>query len=544
MQTSDETTEEFRIALICAGKLPDLLAIARGLLPPRARLSAHEFALVNTLPPADSARIAFVRGLIREGRDPLGDWLCALRTPEEKRTTGAIYTPAKIVESMVAWAAAQATPARVIDPGAGSGRFILAAGTIFPEAQLVAIDNDPAALLVLRANANVLGMSDRLWVHCTDYCKVRVGRIKDLTLYVGNPPYVRHHEIVQADKEWLANAALKFGLRASKLAGLHVYFFLRTRQIAQSGDYGAFVTSAEWLDVKYGSLLRSMLADGLGGTAVHVIAANSMPFDAITTGAITTFHIGRATVGLRMRTVSSIADLGDLSVGQIVPWTTARATPRWSILAHGGIPSAVVAGHIELGELFDVHRGQVTGANSIWIAGKFNGPLPQSVQFRCVTKAREIIEAGEILNDSARLRRVIDLPIDLQVLDPDDLEMVRAFIRWAKRHGADQPYVARHRRAWWSVGLKSAAPILCTYMARRPPTFAYNPHCVRHINIAHGLYPRQLLDGHTLANLARFLNSSVRASDGRTYAGGLIKFEPSEIQRLYIPNLATLNGTP
>jgi hypothetical protein len=41
--------------------------------------------------------------------------------------------------------------------------------------------------------------------------------------------------------------------------------------IAQPGDYGAFITVTEWLDVIYGSVLRRLLADGLGGTALHVI---------------------------------------------------------------------------------------------------------------------------------------------------------------------------------------------------------------------------------------------------------------------------------
>lgn len=544
MEGLDQAAEEPGFALISAGDVADVLAVARALLPCRTRLTAPELALAKTLPPADPIRVAVARKLIREGGDPLGDCLCALRTPEERRAIGAVYTPAGIVESMVGWAATQSTPTRVIDPGAGSGRFIIAVGTIFPEAELVAIDTDPAALLVLRANAGVLGFSGRLKVHCADYRKVQPGRIQGRTLYIGNPPYVRHHDITEADKVWFAKGALRFGLRASKLAGLHVHFFLRTRQLAQPGDYGAFVTSAEWLDVKYGSLLRGMLLDGLGGTAVHVLAANSMPFEAITTGAVTTFDVGRRGLGLRMRTVASVAELGHLQDGAIVPWAMAEATPRWSILARGDTPGTAAAGQIELGELFDVHRGQVTGANDIWIAGEYTGLLPQSVLFRCVTKAREIIEAGEILDDPARLRCVIDLPINLQNLGPADLEAVRAFIRWAKRRGADQPYVAVHRKAWWSVGLRQPAPILCTYMARRPPTFTYNPHGIRHINIAHGLYPREPLDARTLATLARFLNTNVRVSDGRTYAGGLTKFEPSEIQRLYIPDLATLHGTP
>ena len=68
---------------------------------------------------------------------------------------------------------------------------------------------------------------------------------------------------------------------------------------------------------------------------------------------------------------------------------------------------------MELGELCRVHRGQVTGANRIWIAGKHSQGLPNNVLFPTVTKARELINAGPVLSDTGKLKLVIDLPEDL-----------------------------------------------------------------------------------------------------------------------------------
>ena len=100
---------------------------------------------------------------------------------------------------------------------------------------------------------------------------------------------------------------------------------------------------------------------------------------------------------------------------------------------------------------------------------------------------------------------------------------------------ADASYVAKNRRAWWAVSLREPAPILCTYMARRPPAFVRNPRGARHLNIAHGLYPRAPLPDATLDALAAWLQRNVRTSGGRTYAGGLTKFEPREIERILVP---------
>jgi hypothetical protein len=40
----------------------------------------------------------------------------------------------------------------------------------------------------------------------------------------------------------------------------------------------------------------------------------------------------------------------------------------------------------------------------------------------------------------------------------------------------------------------------------------------------------------TLTALAAYLSSAVTLADGRTYAGGLTKFEPKEMERLLVPS--------
>src|SRR3546814_20766617 len=96
----------------------------------------------------------------------------------------------------------------------------------------------------------------------------------------------------------------------------------------------------------------------------------------------------------------------------MVPWATVEAAKRWSIISRPG--QAIPTGHIELGELCRVHRGQVTGDNSIWIAGDPAKELPASVLTPTVTKARDLLSAGDVLENEMDLRRVINLPADLE----------------------------------------------------------------------------------------------------------------------------------
>ena len=74
-----------------------------------------------------------LREMIASGCDPLGEAYCRIRNGKERRGLGQTYTPPAIITSMLDWSANEVTPARVIDPGSGSGRFTVAAGRRFPE---------------------------------------------------------------------------------------------------------------------------------------------------------------------------------------------------------------------------------------------------------------------------------------------------------------------------------------------------------------------------------------------------------------------------
>ena len=520
---ADQIATEAELALLAAALTGD------------QTLTTAESQVSEGLEAAVESFTEAVRREILFGRDPLGSAFIRLRSPEDRRQDGAVFTPDAIIDSMIAWAARQnPSPKRVVDPGSGSGRYLFAAAAVFPDAELVAVETDPLCRLMILANATVLGLRERLTIVAGDYRDMRLRRIVGPTLFIGNPPYVRHHAIPERWKAWLASTASTFGFKASKLAGLHIHFFLQTRALGVSGDYGAFITSAEWIDVNYGALLRQLLADGLGGSSLHLIAPESMPFkEAMTTGAITCFKIGNRPKHLHVSRVERLADLGDLSGGQAVAWKELSAG-RWSI--HIRNAPRLGEGQIELGELFRVQRGQVTGANAIWVESASAPDVPERYKFPSVTKARDLFAAGESLTHAEHLRRVIDLPINLDEIPEEDRSSVESFLTYAKANDAHSGYVARARKAWWSVGLKDAAPILCTYMARRPPAFVRNPCGARHLNIAHGLYPRQAISAKVLDRLLEFLKHGVNCNQGRTYAGGLVKFEPREVERIPVPS--------
>lgn len=498
---------------------------------------AEESLTRNVRPIAKCIADGF-RAKIRAGEDPLGALFCKLRSAAERRERGATFTPRAIVDSMADWAAEYGMPARVVDAGAGSARYLIAVGQRIQKALLVGIESDALPAMIARANLAAAGLADRSQIILSDYRNVVLPAIDDRTLYIGNPPYVRHHQLDSKWKRWLVDESEKLGLGASQLAGLHVHFFLATALRAAKGDYGTFITAAEWLDVNYGSLVRELFLGPLGGRRIVVIEPTAMPFpDAATTAAITYFEIGSKPKSIKLKRVDSLGKLKDAS-GHTVRRERLETERRWSHLTRPGRKGP--AGYIELGELFRVHRGQVTGSNKVWIAGEHSVGLPDSVLFPSITKARELFNAGKVLKDASGLKNVIDLPVDLGGFNSAERKSIDRFLSKAKAVGAHQSYIAANRKAWWSVGLREPALILATYMARRPPAFVRNRAHARHINIAHGLYPREPLKESVVSVLVDYLSRATSLNDGRMYAGGLTKFEPREMERLLVPGVELL----
>ncbi|WP_344298069.1 methyltransferase [Agromyces neolithicus] len=519
------------------------LAVALGAAEAGGPLSAEESELieraVTSSPVPLKSEVVAAASSLRSGGDPLGAMFYDLRDAAERRGSGTVYTPDAIVRPMVEWTLAQ-QPARVVDAGCGSGRYTAAILKHDPHLAVVAIDLDPLATVMTRAAVAVLGAGDTTRVIQGDFTRARLPKVDGSTAFVGNPPYLRHHQIPAKTKAWAQLAAGSLGLKISGLAGLHALFFLATGLLGQKGDTGCYVTSSEWLDVNYGSIVRGLLTGPLGGEHIHILSPEVEAFEGTqTTATITTFRIGEPVAGIGFRSVSSVAEIRDLTAPPN-PVAHARLveTSRWSTFVR--TRTQVPADHVELGEIMRVHRGAVTGANAVWVTSDGAG-LPESALRPAVTKAFELFAAGQELLDDSSLRRVIDLPTDLEsAFESRELRRVKRFLTEARKLDVHKGYVARTRKAWWSVGLREPAPILATYMARRPPAFVINRVKARHINIAHGLYPRQELPEGALRALAHSLSTGVSLSQGRTYSGGLTKFEPREMERLPVPDLATL----
>ena len=500
----------------------------------KAELSLADRAGDHTVAPAKDA-IRSASSAIQAGHDPLGDTLCQLRSQLQRRTLGAFYTDPSIVESMLRWVVAQ-SPGEIIDCGSGTGRFALAAARIRRRLPVVAVEIDPLACLISRANAAVLRLSNVTVVN-HDFTTFKLPSTGRRRAFVGNPPYVRHHSLSSDQKERARNVAASLGIAFSGLSGLHTHFIAAAAALAKAEDVLCFITSAEWLDVNYGRGVRELMMDGLRAEEIHLLDSSVEAFGAVaTTAVIVCARAGGDTEFVRLRSASSLGSLLQLGTGgRLVARAELQLAPAWSQIARSRYVDLDLAGTIPLGTIARVHRGAVTGANEFFVMTR---DCARSLGLQnCVrpvlTAAEDVFASNGVVHDRPDRKVILRPPEKLSSKDRSALDRYIAEGEAQKIHDR---YVPAHRSPWWRPQLLAPPPIVATYMARQAPFFALNPDGLQILNVIHGLYPLTPLDDEQLRLLVQTLNSMRESYRGlgRTYQGGLEKFEPREMERLTI----------
>jgi adenine-specific DNA-methyltransferase len=504
-----------------------------GGLPEEGLSAAERQVLIQA---AESGSLASTVGLIEHGacEDPFAAALVRSRSLAERRLLGQFLTPSGIVDVMVDWVRRK-SPGQVIDAGCGTGRFAIAAARAMPKVHVVAVDSDPFVTLLCRAYAHRYRL-DNIEVHCADFLTAEIPLDGTRAAFIGNPPYVRHHRLSATVKAWGARASARLGVRFSKLAGLHAYFFLATALRARPGDVGCYITSSEWLDVGYGQTVREMLLTRLGVRSVSVLAESSEAFDGVmTTAAITCFEVGRSAGPVQFSSVPEFrraegpADARHVDVADL--------DGRWGAFVRPADDRPIPRGGIPLRRLVSVHRGIATGANDFFVMDQEEARRLglASLARPIVTSAKEILNAGGEVRSSG-LKVLIHLPRAIDPLSEPTRGAVRRYLARGKAAGIPERYLCRQRRPWWWLGESRPAPIVASYMARRAPAFALNPEGALILNIAHGLFPRERMSPAALSALVKTLNRAAPTfvGNGRRYQGGLEKFEPREMEHLLV----------
>jgi predicted RNA methylase len=244
------------------------------------------------------------------GEEPLGARYEACLSDAQREGLGVYYTPPAIAAGICEWAIRPRSdgPTRVLDPAAGSGRFVAAACDRLDETttpptrreapdRVVAVDVDRTALDLA---ADTVAGSDEgpsnpaVRTVAASFFDRSPGDLLDGTVpgfdaVVGNPPFIRQEEL-SADRDHFRDHLRAFGpggeqpyydgdRALSTKSDAYVYFLTHGLGFLRDGGRLGFVLPSKWLDTRYGEDLQAFLYDHVRLEAVVGFSARA--FDAL-----------------------------------------------------------------------------------------------------------------------------------------------------------------------------------------------------------------------------------------------------------------------
>jgi len=556
------------------GRLPDLPA------DPRV---AFETARAETDDPAfDEYVLDRVAGVVEA--DALADLLAARHallaadepseavgrlfeaiTPQSaRRKLGQFRTPPPIASLMAAWLIADGDET-VLDPGVGAGALAAAAygrkqalADGPPLADIHGVDMNALAVVMAATSLALLNHGDPHNLRTGDFLDLDPDDIEPVEAVISNPPYSRHHELDPAYKERInAQAEAAVDGSVSALSPMYAYFYYHAAEFLAPGGRLSFITPSEFLETGYGESLKRFLVDAFDIRALVLFDRDDdSKFDEALTTSLVSFlerPEGEPTDLTRIVRVDgepSEAELlaaidgdreGETDWGfiNVVPQSDLDPAEKWTGLFD---PLDVdTSDLVPLSELATVTRGIATGQNDYFCLSQQavdEWEIDERYLSKIIRNARRVPGYDYTHEDWAADReagREVWVLYHLTELDSEPSGVVDYL-----RHGrsdeiaAHDGYLARHRSPWYVVDRRDPPPVVVTYMSRGGSRFIKNETDARTLSNLHGLYfDVDLRDTEQRALLA-YLNSEfasevVRRS-GRTYASGMDKIEPNELE--------------
>lgn len=471
---------------------------------------------------------------------------------EARKARGAFFTPEGITAHLAHWALRESSDL-VLEPSAGEAAFLVAAverlKALGASAPIVhGIELHAASAQV--AQGLVEGAGGTLRIRVGDF--FRADARPGFDAVIGNPPFIRYQDWTGDQRDRARFAALQQGVALTGLASSWAAFVIHAAGYLRPGGRLGMVLPAELLSVNYAAPVRRFLLERFASVELVTFEEQVFPDAEADTVLVKADGWGGPPAGqATLRQTRNARTLSTLQEG--TTWTPLDLSDRWLAQPMRSASVDAIARvlgngtYVPLSDLGETSLGAVTGAN------RYFALSPERARSLRIPR-RDLVRIsppgsghlrGLALTDSA-MSRLGSEGHSTWLLYPSSRPAAETLEYIAKGvdTGVDQAYKCRVRSPWWRVPLLKPADLLLTYMNADTPRLTTNSAGVRHLNSVHGVYLSE-----AVRNLARevlpiaSLNSVTLLGAelaGRSYGGGILKIEPREADRWWMPSSEVL----
>jgi len=479
---------------------------------------------------------------------------------DSRKLRGGYYTPQPIADFICKWAITE--PAvRVLEPSCGDGNFVEAViqrlleigvpeNELFGRVKGVELLAEEAQKSKARA-ANY-GLNSTTITNADFFSFLAGNPAERFDVVVGNPPFIRYQNFPEEHRSLAIQLMQEMGLNPNKLTNIWVPFLvLSAGRLNSSGKLG-MVIPAELFQVKYAAETRVFLSRFF--ERVTIVTFKKLVFKDIQQEVVLLLCEKQVmgANGIRVVEITSLEELENLDIAAVQNCDVKvleHDTEKWTkyFLDEAEIqllrrvrndPRIRLAG-----ELMITNVGLVTGINEFFMitqqtAEKW-GILPytkrvvsRSAHFRGI----KFTEQDFLDNAVAEIESFLFLPPD------EDFDLLppacQAYIRYGESKDYHKGYKCRIRKRWYITPSVYEPGGFALRQVGDYPKLIVNETDASSTDTIHRVRFQPEFDAKKVA--LSFLNSLTFAFSeitGRSYGGGVLTFEPTEIGEIPLPLL-------
>jgi len=477
----------------------------------------------------------------------------------KKKKLGAFYTPDEVTSILCYWAIRSAAD-NILEPSFGGCGFLEASrerlvslGSNNPTNRLFGCDIDKKTFdhlyekIGLTQIAKKFIHSDFLGLTPSDFA------IQKFDVIIGNPPYVSHHNMSARQKKLASETMKSDGFSLKRLASLWAYFVLHSFKFVNENGRMAWILPGSFIYADYSDSIKQVLEANF--SRLHIITLGERIF--LSAGAeersvmllADGWGKGPAKNGIEKSFVATVKDLRKIiedwpnSINSVKHLEELDRCPVISTGLYDQYTQIIISSETKrLGDIVDVNIGIVTGDNKFFVinddVAKSNRLPKKSLK---PILSRFNLVKGVIFN-STDMHTAIENNKRCLLLDT-------TYMR--SKNGPLHQYISKYpkklregnatfkKRSIWHRPNDGRIPdAFFPYMSHEGPRLVLNGSKIICTNTIHRLFfhadianiQRKLA---AISILSTFSQLSAEI-EGRSYASGALKIEPSEAKRIYI----------
>lgn len=484
-----------------------------------------------------------------------------IENADSKKLRGGYYTPQPIADFICKWAITNLNQ-KVLEPSCGDGNFIEAAikrflglgvaqTELFGLVQGIELVKKEAERSKMRAAAYGLNSTTIVNTDFFNYLAKMNGECR-FDVVVGNPPFIRYQDFPEAHRDKAFAMMEGMGLNPNKLTNIWVPFLVLSSNALNNYGKLGMVIPAELFQVKYAAETRIFLSKFF--SRITIVTFRKLVFDDIQQE-IVLLLCEKDTVenpGIRVVELNSLEELELLDLSVI-------HSTKVKVLEHNSekwTKYFLEEEEIQLlrklkldprinhaGSIMDVDVGLVTGRNEFfminqetadrWKINRYTRKVVgRSNHFKGIIFKEEDFEANAAAN------------FDGYLFFPPDKESnqlpaaCKKYVEYGEELEFDKGYKCRIRRRWYITPSMWTPDAFVLRQVGEYPKLIINDAEASSTDTIHRVRFKTNISAEIMAS--SFLNSLTFAFSeitGRSYGGGVLTFEPSEIEELPLPIL-------